>query len=178
MDTHFGFFNSNKTVIHDWHQLLNLHSSLTNVTCSVNDISDDICSATSITIYNKQTNFNYITFFVSGDDSSLVNISTLIYTPDDAINILSLFGYSVLFDDKINLTDKTATVLSALQSLGYNFICKNSKNIIYASQFSDHDLILETGMMVTDVMPASIDCDFSFMAISTVYSIEELLAEH
>ena len=62
MDTNFGFFTSDVVAIRDWHQLLKISSKIKNVSCAVNDISDSICSGISITIFNTQTNFDYITF--------------------------------------------------------------------------------------------------------------------
>ena len=176
MDTNFGFFTSDVVAIRDWHQLLKISSKIKNVSCAVNDISDSVCSGISITIFNTQTNFDYITFFVEGDNSKTVRVSELIVDSDTAVKILNCFGFPIIYVVKPEITRETRNVLSALKTLGYNFICKNRKNVIYASQFNDQNKMFETGVMVTDVIPASITCDFSFMNISTIYSIEDLVS--
>lgn len=176
MDTNFGFFTSDVVAIRDWHQLLKISSKIKNISCAVNDISDSICSGTSITIFDTRTNFDYITFFVEGNNSKAVDISEFIVDSDTAVKILNCFGFPIIYVVKPELTKETKTVLSALKTLGYGFICKNSKNIVYASQFNDQNKIFETGIMITDIIPASTTCDFSFMNISTVYSIEDLIS--
>lgn len=175
MKTSFGFFNSTVYTIRDWHQMLKVKSSIPNIACAVNDVSDDTCEGTSLTIYDKTTKFNYITFFVEGNDSKEVDLSKVVLTSEEAVQILITFGFNVYFAGQLNIDYNTKSLLRSLKDLGFNFICKNNKNVVYVTKNDDPSLVFNEGVMVTDVIPNALDCDFTFMEYSHIYSIERLL---
>ena len=97
MKTSFGFFNNNTYEIDDWHQLLNIESEFKDIALSINCIDDHICEGTSISIYNKISKINYVTFFVTYSDNNIVPVSNVVVPVNTAIAILNAFGFKVNF---------------------------------------------------------------------------------
>ena len=176
MNTAFGILNNNVSEITDWHQLLSLKSKFDNVACAVTSISDDICRGTNITIYNKVSNINYITFFVSSTNSSAVDMSNLVCSIEDAERIVNLFGYSIRFIDKYNISLDTKELLTSFLNLGFNFIYKVNSEHIYVTRDNRRRLLNGRYLDVRE-SPNYKNCDFSFLNTNDIHSISNLLAE-
>lgn len=95
MKTSFGFLNDNVYEITDWYQLINIESEFKDVALSVNCIDDHICKGTSISIYNKISKLNYITFFVIYGNN--IPVSEIVTPTESAVSILNAFGFKVRF---------------------------------------------------------------------------------
>lgn len=176
MKTSFGILNNNISEISDWHQLINLESKFKDVKCAVTTISDDICSGTSITIYNKISNLNYVTFFVLGTDSSSVFVSNLILSPEEAVNIINSFGFSVSYIEKFKIDDETLKVLKSFLDLGFNFIQKINNDSIFVTKEARRRLEITKYLDVRE-SPNYENCDFSFLEPNIIHSIENLISE-
>lgn len=98
MKTSFGVINDNIYEISDWHQLINVPSDIADVKLSVNDVNDKLCSGISISIYNSISKLNYITFFISYNDTKIISLSNFVVSTDYAISLLNSFGFAVKFN--------------------------------------------------------------------------------
>ncbi len=176
MKTSFGLLNNNISEISDWHQLINLESKFKDIGCAVTKLSDDICTGTNITIYNKKSNLNYITFFIAGADKSNVPVSNIIVSTEDAVNLVNSFGYSIAFIDKLKIDEITLSVLKSYLTLGFKFIYKAGKDAIFVTKDARRRLELGRYLDVTE-SPNYNQCDFSFIDINTMHSIENLISE-
>lgn len=179
MNTSFGFIRNNIIEINDWHQLLNLESSIKDVAVSVNTIDDDVCHGESITIYNKITNFVYVCFFVLGDNSKQADVTNLTLSTEQASTIINTFGYNIAFVPEINLTIETKQLLESLYSIGYKYIYKTISGKIIIDKFENPYYNLEEyfteNHLDVKMLPNYDLYDFSFVEDNINYSIYNLL---
>ena len=110
MKTSFGIINNNIYEISDWHELLNIPSEFKDVALSVNNIKDHICEGISISIFNKISKLNYVTFFVSYDDDNVVAVSNIVTHTELAVSILNAFGFRVKFIEDVSIEEASITV--------------------------------------------------------------------
>ena len=110
MKTSFGIINNNIYEISDWHELLNIPSEFKDVALSINDIKYNICEGISISIFNKISKLNYVTFFVSYDDDNIVAVSNIVTPTELAVSTLNAFGFKVKFIEDVSIEEASITV--------------------------------------------------------------------
>lgn len=172
MDTSFGLAKDTIYVIHDWSQLLSIPSTIPNVKCYVQIINDDLCCGTMIAIFNSESHFDYIKFFVSGDHSKIVDCCSLTYSVNEALNVLKTFGYNVEYAS-FDISRSTRDLLFSYYQLGFRYVFKSTVDgNIYVSKDNSPDLITGTSCSAS---PNFKYCDFTFLDPGVGQSISNLL---
>lgn len=176
MKTSFGIVNNNIVEINDWRQLLNLKSSLNCISCRISAIDDGICNGTTIQIFNSVNGYIYLCFFVSGTTNGQINCSDLCVSTEQAVSMLNMFGYNIIFKSYPNITDETKQLLKSLFEVGYNYIYKSNNSFIFASVVTDSNQVYnDLNKFNIDASPNYRNCDFSFIEYNRIYSIKNLL---
>lgn len=172
MDISFGLAKNTVYIISSWKQLLSISSTIKDVACDVLSINDGICHGSIITIKNKSLDYNYVSFFISGDSNSIVDCSYLVYTTEQALDTLKAFGFNVQFAS-FDVPRGTKDLLFNYYNLGYRYVYKSTDDgNIYVSVNNSQKI---SGDVCCNTSPSFRDCDFTFLSTGVCLSISNIL---